>query len=276
MAAIREPRPVLNAPHSGTPIRTPLFILGIALALVAFLVMFAFGLFFVRGSGSAAQVRVVVAARDIQAREPLTPDMLTLANVPSAGLAPKTYAKASDLTGFAAVVPISRGEPISANLVSSEPDQLSPVAQSYLPIPAGDVAMTLPTSEEQGVAGYIAQGDYIDVIASVNTAVFSATNPRSVARTVFTRLYVIRVGAQSAVPRQGQPQGVASSITVLLTLCDAQYMEWLLGNATLKYVLLSYHDYGGPTPAAPASCASTVEPPLVGPAQVQARWNFTG
>jgi len=67
---------------------------------------------------------------------------------------------------------------------------------------------------------------------------------------VFSNLHVIRVGPPSTAPKEGQPQGVVSSLTAVLTLCDAQYMNWLLVNASLKYVLISYHDY---SPAAAAT-----------------------
>jgi len=64
-------------------IRTPLFIFGVALALVAFLVMLAFGLLFANRAQVSTPVSVVVAARDIDAREPLTADMLTTTSLPS-------------------------------------------------------------------------------------------------------------------------------------------------------------------------------------------------
>ena len=136
------------------------------------------------------------------------------------------------------------------------------------------MALTLPTSEQQGVAGFIAQGDYIDVIATVNTQLFSSVNARQVTRTVFTSVYILRVGPQSVVPRQGQGQGLSSSVTVLMSLCDAQYMDWLLSNASLKYALLSYHDYTKEQAPPDSACPSTTAPGLIGPAQVQGRWGF--
>ena len=109
------------------------------------------------------------------------------------------------------------------------------------------------------------------MIATVNTQLFLSANPRQVTRTVFTSVYVIRVGPQSTVPRQGQAQGLSSSITVLMSLCDAQYMDWLLSNTTLKYALLSFHDYTKQQAPPDAACPSTTAPGLIGPAQVQGR-----
>ncbi len=255
--------------------RTPVFLVGVALALVAFIAMLALGVIFVNRSSGGRQTAVVIAAQDIQARQPITADMLSISQVPASALPPKAFLTVADLTGYSAAVPIYKGQVITANVVANNPDELTN-ASAYLPIPQGYIAMTLPTSEQQGVAGYIAQGDYIDVIASINSGIFNPANPRTVIRTVFPSLHVIRVGPPSTAPKQGQPQGVASSLTVVMTLCDAQYMSWLLLNATLKYALLAYPDYAKTTAAAtPPACLSTQVPPIVGPRQVDARWAFT-
>jgi Flp pilus assembly protein CpaB len=272
MAAISQspPRPVV--PAAG--VRTPLFIFGVALALLAFLIMFAFGIVYVGRSQVGGTTSIVVAARDIQAREPIAVDSVTLAKIPTSAVPPKSFTRLIDLVGFAAVVPIYKGEAITQNVVTNS-DAITPAQASYLPIPQGYIAMQVPTSELQGVGGYPAQGDYIDVIASVNTGQFSPVNPHSVTKTVFTKLYILRVGPQTTVPRQGQPQGVSSSLTVVLTQCDALYLDWLLQNATLKYTLLSYKDYGT-TPLAPdPSCSDAAASALIGPAQVDQKWGFT-
>ncbi|TMB46224.1 MAG: Flp pilus assembly protein CpaB [Chloroflexi bacterium] len=269
MASIGQARPA-------TTVRTPLFILGVALALVAFLAMFAFGVVFTARSQNSGQLRVVVAARDIQPREPITPDMLSLATLPATAAPPKAFVRATDLTGYSAVVEIYKGQTLTPNIVSSSPDQLAgPSASTFLPIPEGYIAITVPTGEQQGVGGYVATGDYINVIATVNTALYSNATPRTVTRTVFTSLYVIRVGPASALPKQGLPQGVSSSLTVVMSLCDAQYLDWLIANASLKYVLLSYHNYAKDTAAPDAGCPPTAAPGVIGPSLVDKRWAFT-
>src|SRR6266571_7628438 len=139
MAAIGQARPA-------TPgnIRTPLFIVGIALALLAFLIMFAFGIVFANKTQSGAQLKVVVTTRDVQAREPITADMITISSVPATAAPPKVFSRLADLSGFSAVVAIPKGQAITTNLVASNPDELALGAASYLPIPKGYVALTLP------------------------------------------------------------------------------------------------------------------------------------
>jgi Flp pilus assembly protein CpaB len=273
MAAIGQTRPTPSANR----VRTPIFVVGVALALGAFLLMFIFGLIFAGRVQTGGTTQVVVAQQPIDPRTPITADMLTLSAIPNSAVPPQAFLRVADLTTYFAVVSIYKGEPITANIVSANPDLINPSSStSYLPIPQGYTAMTIPTGELQGVGGYPAQGDEIDVIATVNTQQFSPVSPKTVVLTVFKNLYIIRVGPQSVVPRQGQPQGVSSSLTVLLTICDAQYLDWLLTNATLKYVLVSYKDYRWSTPPTgpDPSCPATASPALIGPSEVQARWNF--
>jgi pilus assembly protein CpaB len=277
LAAVGQLRPaptVPSAPRS-PGMRTPLFILGIALALLSFVAMFAFGILFANRGTGGPSLSVVVATRDIDAREPILPDMVAITSVPSSGVPPHSFGRASDLAGYAAIVPIYKGEVLSANVVTSNPDAISPQIYSYLPIPSGWVAITLPTSELQGVGGYPIPGDYMNILATANTGLFSPVNPRAVTVTVFTKVHIIRVGAPSSVPGATQQAGVTSSLTVVMTLCDAQYLDWLITNATLKYTLLSYHDYGSGNQAPDPACPSTSNPGVIGPTAVNNRWGFT-
>lgn len=270
MAAINQARPAAT-----TSVRTPLFILGVALALVAFIVMFAFGLLFANRTATGTMVTVVVAGQPIDAREALTDVALTMASVPSTSVPAGSFTKVGQLAGYSALVSIPKGMVISPNLVSPS-DQVPTVTSSFLPIPPGWITITLPTDEQRGVGGYIAQGDYIEIIATLNTQLFALARPRMVTKVVFTNVHVIRIGPSSTVPTQGQGQGVSSSITVVLPLCDATYLDWLSVNGTLKYALMNYHDYNTkveekPNPACPDP---SVAPPVVGPTAVNARWDF--
>ncbi len=268
-------RPGTTPPRTTTPVRTPLFVVGIALALFAFVAMFGVGLLLARGTQSVSQVKVVVASEDIQARQPITLDTVTLGQVPSNAVPPKSITSLTDISSFFALVPIYKGEVITANVVAVNLDEIVVGnSSSFLPIPTGWVAVTIPSGEEQAVAGFVAQGDYINIIATVNLSDFAPKLHGNATRTVFTNVYVIRVGPESAAPRQGQPQGVSSSLTVLMTECDAQFMTWLQYDSTLKYTLLSHHDYGTSTPAPDPACPSTTLPGPVTTAQANARWEF--
>jgi len=135
------------------------------------------------------------------------------------------------------------------------------------------VAVTIPTSEQVGVGGYVQPSDRIIVLASINTSVFGQSPGIGSVRTVFRDIEVLRVGPAGG---SGSAGGVVtSSLTVLMTSCDSEFMFWLLTNATLKYVLESPKDYGA-LPTEPAeACPKLTSPAGVGPIEVDKRWHFT-
>ena len=144
------------------------------------------------------------------------------------------------------LVSITSGQAVASNDVA-RPNQALGSQSEYLPIPKGFVALTIPTSEQQGVADYIQPGDYISVIATVSSA------GKVAAKTIFTQLHVIKVGALGATGN-----GNASSLTVVITQCQAEIITWFITYAALKYSLESYKDYQ-PGEQAPDPNCQTVE-----------------
>ncbi len=258
-------------PAIARPRRSRLYIIiGTGLALVAFLAAAALAsapyLFPATGTGT----KVVVAKSNIGARTRIqSSDLELLAVTPTP---PQSFTSISNVAGKGARVDIIAGEPITANLVSDAPDLLAGSTTTYLAIPQGYVAVTIPTSEQTGVGGYIQVGDRIAILASINTQAFGGSPPAQAVRTVFTDLVVIEVGAGSV--NQGATT-VGSSLTVLMNACDSEYLFWLLNNAVLKYELESYKDYGTLPTAPDPNCASVLKAGGVGPAEVDARWKFT-
>ena len=248
-------------------------VLGILLAAVAFLGVALLSIF-VSSQNSSGSVTVVVAARAIQPREVFSSDMLTTQSVPTQGVQPGHYTKVTDLVGQAAAVPIPQGQQITSNLLFVN-SGIQQATSAYLPIPQGWVARQIPTSELQGVGGYVQAGDYINVITSVGQSLFNTKahptdKTAQVSKTTFTDVRVIGVGPAG----KASGQGVSSSMTVILTECDAEYFDWLLNNTKLTYTILSYKDYG-PAPTAPvASCPPTTSTG-VGPDQIESRFHFT-
>lgn len=255
----------------GRPRRSRLYIIvGTALALLAFLAAAALAsapyIFPAAGTGP----KVVVAKSNITARTRISAaDLELVAISPSP---PSSFTSIGAVAGKGARVDIIAGEAVTSNLISDQPDLLANSAATYLSIHSGYVEVTIPTSEQTGVAGYIQVGDRIAILASVNTAVFGASPPAQAVRTVFTDLVVIEVGDISA--SQGQST-IGSSLTVLMTGCDSEYLYWLLNNAQLKYELESYKDYGTLPTAADPNCPTVLKAAGVGQAEVDARWHFS-
>jgi Flp pilus assembly protein CpaB len=205
-------------------------LLGILLAL---LVIGAFVLVALNAgnASNSPTLSVVVAAKDLQPRMAITADSLQMQTISVPASYPKVYfSRIQEVQGTIPLVAITAGQAITSNEVA-KPSQALGAQSEFLPIPQGYVAITIPTSEQQGVANFIQRDDYISVIATVSTGGKVAT------KTVFTNLHVIRVGSQEA------SNSNASSLTVVVTECQAEVITWFLTYAALKYSLESFHDY---------------------------------
>lgn len=257
-----------------SPRRRNIFVIGVGLAVGAFLLTFLLGSVLLTRAEISGGVNVVVANTDIAPRQSLTPDMVSVVSYPSKLVPAGAVTTVGGAVGKFPLVAIAKNQPLTTGLLAASSELVTPATNQYLPIPHGYIALTIPTSELEGVAGYIAAGDYIDVIATVNTATFGQQNSKQVAKTVFTNLHVIRVGPQSA-SKDSTAAGVSSSLTVVLNSCDAEMLNWLVGNASLKYELRSYKDYAPAATAPDPACPNAGGSAGIGPSSVDARFGFT-
>src|ERR1700694_4700490 len=118
--------------------------------------------------------KVVVAKNDIAARTRIQASDLELKVITP--IPPQSFTDVATVASKGARVDIPAGSPVTANLITQTPDQLTNGYVTSLPIPPGYVAVTVPTSEQTGVAGYVRVGDRITVLATINTAAFGAGN----------------------------------------------------------------------------------------------------
>ncbi len=272
-------------------------IAGAALAVLAFVMVFVFSASH-GGGGSGQTVKVVVAARDIPFRTALTKDDLTLQDVPQNLVPTGAYndvasvigkqaasgssgsATSANETGAVAEVQIMKGQAVTQNLLAKSVDAIQ-VQPAYLQIPQGFVALTVPTGEQIGVAGFIQAGDYISVIATVNTSAFGNGPAKTVTKTVFTNVHVLKVGPATGTvsngnsPQSAQTGGVASSLTLVMTQCDAEMLRWLQANASLSYTLGSYKDYKPQDTKPDPACLDATAAKGNGPQAANQRWSFT-
>jgi hypothetical protein len=111
-------------------------------------------------------------------------------------------------------------------------------------------------------AGSIAPGDHADISATVDSRKFSPANGRSVTRTVFTSISVYEVNTESA--------AAPKIFRLVLSLCDADYMLWLLSNATLVTVTK-----GRAHASQPDTADLCFNPQGLSNRAVDARWHFS-
>jgi Flp pilus assembly protein CpaB len=264
MATARVP---LTSPAHLSAGRRSLFMAGVLLAIGAFVVTFLLGSFMVlRSQQIIGGVSVVVASRDIQAREALNSGSVQIVSYPSNLVPNGAMTGIAQANGKFAVRAIGKGEVFTPAMVSAQPVDANGAVQAFLPIPEGSVAFTIPTSELRGVGGYVAPGDYLDVIATVNSGMFGAKTPKLVTKTIITNLYVLRVGPQNPAG-QSAATGVVSSLTVIINSCDAEMWSWMLaisatgdGSITLRYVLRSFQDYPKTSPSPGAGVSASPAP----------------
>ena len=224
--------------------------------------------------GSTVGTKVVVASHDIKARTQIQASDLQLASYQPAP--PLAFTALKDVVGKSARVDIPGNSPITANVIASTSDLLSNSDVAYLQIPKGWIAVTIPTSEQVGVGGYVQVGDRISMLATINTTTFGQNPGSSVVRTVFRDVVVLRVGPSAGNGNSSNPGGtVTTSLTVLMTACDSEYLFWLLNNATMKYELESYTDYGNLPSSPDSTCPNVSSPGGVGPHDIDTRWHFT-
>jgi Flp pilus assembly protein CpaB len=224
--------------------------------------------------GSTGGSRVVVASHDIKARTLIQASDLMLANISPAP--PQAFFLVKDVTGKGARVDIPANAPVTGNLIAQSGDLLSTSDATYLPIPKGWIAVTVPTSEQVGVGGYVQNGDRITMLATINTEVFGQSPGRAVVLTVFHDVPVLRVGPSNGQAASSTINGaVTSSLTVLMTACDSEFLFWLLNNSSMKYELQSYSDYGSLPTQPYDKCPNVLAAEGVGPKDVDNRWRFT-
>ena len=102
---------------------------------------------------------VVVAAKDLQPRMAITADSLQMQTISVPASYPKVYfSSIQEVQGTIPLVAITAGQAITSNEVA-KPSQALGSQSEFLPIPQGYVAITIPTSEQQGVADFIQRDD---------------------------------------------------------------------------------------------------------------------
>ena len=268
-------------------------IVGLLLALLAGGGVFFLGTLGGGGGGLAggSRITVVTASTAIPLRAPIKSEDLTTQDV--SGVFVNTFTKVSDVVNLIAQVNISKGTVITSDMLVRDAGLITTSnAPAYLPLAQGYVAMAIPTGEQQGVAGHITVGDYITMIAAAQLTLFNKAGqqqgaPQTVIKTVFTNVRVIQVGpaqinvqpaagANASTSNQGQVGGVTSSLTIEVTQCDAEFIQWFLSNSVqLKYTLESFHDYQ-PAPSGPDPACLTISAAKgVTAADVNKRFTFT-
>jgi Flp pilus assembly protein CpaB len=152
----------------------------------------------------------------------------------AAGVSASQSTAATTTSNYYAVVSILPNTVITQNLVSLNKATQSP-AFGNLDLPAGGVAVAIPISSEESVAGYLQAGDHIDIIGTTG-----------IGNTAFTYedLPVISVGAPSTTGGTSSSSG-AGLIVLELTRSQALGVTEMVQKGNIYTIVLrSSADYG--------------------------------
>jgi Flp pilus assembly protein CpaB len=253
-------------------------IIGLVLALVGFGLAVLLGSLHGTGGGGGASCPcdlVVYANKDIALRTQITTvDQVKVKSIPDtykpAGAvvidpsnsnkdtAGQNTAALKAVQSFIAEVNIATDQPLLTSMLAKPGDTITGAQAAFLPIPAGYVAITVPTSELTGVANYPQPGDYISILAS------AGASKTAVVATIFTQLHILRVGPANLSVTSANNNGnntaagttaPATSLTVLVTPCQSELITWFQSNMVLRYELESYKDYAPAATGPDAKCA---------------------
>lgn len=173
---------------------------------------------------------VVVAKTFIDKRTVISEDMLEVKQIPEMAKIPGTASSINDVAGKMTQHPIVQGEYIITSKLTNVGEK-SDAGLAY-ELPVGKRAGSIDIGGTAGVDGYIREGDYIDLLATVkdsNTGLFKT-------QVVMEKVKVIRVG-NAAETAAGGILTSYSSITLLLTIDEFIELQNHLQNGAIRAVL---------------------------------------
>lgn len=103
---------------------------------------------------------ILVAAQEIPARVPITPQMLAHATRPAAAVEPDAITDPAKVAGALSLITIPAGSSITLSKIGRPTDVALPVR-----LKPGMRAVSIPIDKVKGVSGLIEPGDRVDVIA---------------------------------------------------------------------------------------------------------------
>lgn len=180
--------------------------------------------------------KVVVAANIIPAKVQITADMVILKSVPSESVHPEAFTAVEKVIGKTTNSEIIKGEQLLADRVVTDTSKAS-LAYS---IPQNMRAITIPSTEITGVAGYISAGDKIDILVTYNK---KDINPVTTTYTQLQNIEVAAVGSSVKASDDGK-KALPASITLFVKPAQAEVLAYAVSNGTLYMTLRNPIDKG--------------------------------
>lgn len=152
---------------------------------------------------------VVVAAKDIEAASSLSPEQVVIRHWPQESCPPGSFTRPEEVAGRVAASQFKAGEPILEVKLAPQ----GAMAGLTALLGPEKRAMTVKVDEASGVAGFLAPGNRVDVVVTIDKGEFSKD---PVSKVVLQNLRVLGTG-QSIERRPGDKPQVVPTVTLEVT-----------------------------------------------------------
>lgn len=183
---------------------------------------------------------VVVALTPIPAHVKVTEEMLGIKEIPVEAVHADTYTTIADVVGGTTTTELIAGEQVLTERIVATDEE----ATLAYRIPENMRAMTVATSEVDGVGGYVMAGDKLDVLVS-----YTPSEGTQVAYTQLQNIEVLERGPNNDAA-DSSASGVPTSLTLLVSPAQAEVIAFGSLNGTIYFTLRNpvdsnWQDLGG-------------------------------
>ena len=187
-----------------------------------------------RNTNREPQVRYVAAAKSIAVGEIVKAEDLDYLDWPASRPVNGTFAKPNEVTGRLAVFPLEKGQLVLGSYLAAPGSAIGLTTR----IPDGMRAIALKSDEVVGVAGFLAPGSRVDVLATYH----SYQSPEAITATVLQDAPVVAVGQKIQPDPDGKPATV-DVVTILAKPEDAEKVVLASSQGSIHFVLRNGGDH---------------------------------
>lgn len=189
-----------------------------------------------RGAGNLNNV--VIAKSEIPAGEKIVAEQLTTVRLPRSAMPEGAYDSHEKVIGRVATERIAPRELVTRFRLAPE----GAAAGLSALIPEGYRAMTVKVDDEVEIAGFLAAGRLVDVLAVINPP-HDGSSQNPISKIILQNIKVLAGGQKPDQPRSGREPG-AKSVTLLVTPEQAEKLVLSSVDGKLKLALRNSVDQG--------------------------------
>jgi pilus assembly protein CpaB len=179
-------------------------------------------------------VKVVAAARPLQAGEVLKADNLVLEDWPSSAALAGAFKTLEEVNGRSVIYPVAERQPILDGYLALAGSGIGLTGK----IREGMRAISVRCDQIVGVAGFLFPGSHVDVLVTIRDAA-----PTPWTQIVLQDVEVLTAGQKIEPDPQGKPENIAV-VTLLLKPEDAEKVGLASSLGTIHFALRNGADHG--------------------------------